>query len=128
MRRYVQTIATTVLGVTLLAGCSWAGKVGPDSEGAAAAKTGDGLVHIWCEADPDDGVAPLNTEIKCEPLGPVEGEIKYTHDFRDGSSGKGASVKHTFKKPGQYRVTTTAVDASGNLAHDEVIIDVEAPE
>jgi len=128
MRRYLLSVVTTVLALTLITGCSWAGKTVTSGDGKAEAKKEPVLLQIWCDADPDDGVAPLTTEITCEPLGPVEGELKYTIDFRDGSSGTGAKVKHTFKKPGQYRVGITAIDADGNTAMDDLQVDVEAPE
>lgn len=36
--------------------------------------------------------------------------------FGDGSTARGVSVKHIFRRPGRYRITVTALDRSGNAA------------
>lgn len=41
------------------------------------------------------------------PIGPVG------FDFGDGASANGATVTHTYSKPGTYRVTATATDGAG---------------
>jgi len=40
----------------------------------------------------------------------------YAWDFGDGTKAKGASVSHTFAKPGTYTVSLTATDRGGNTS------------
>jgi hypothetical protein len=47
--------------------------------------------------------------------------------FGDGKSATGASVKHTYAKPGKYIVTVTATDSVGNVSSRKVTVTVLAP-
>ena len=49
----------------------------------------------------------------------TDGTIKqYLWDFGDGKSGKGATVEHTYRRPGNYTVELTVVDDFGRYDND----------
>jgi len=51
--------------------------------------------------------ACLNEAVTFNGTGSVGGPFTYNWDFGDGETGQGATVSHTYKQPGQYRVLLT---------------------
>ena len=70
-----------------------------------------------------NGPAPLAvTFMAMEPKGAI---AKYEWDFKDNSAVmNGPSVEHTFNEPGQYTVTLTVKDATGNFNRAAVMVSV----
>ena len=85
---------------------------------------------VWAEAEPEDGDAPLTVQLKGDGDN-VEGgkpPLKYTWKFGDGSADSSeVSPKHTFDKPGKYRVDLSVSDAGGDSDSDYVEITVNQP-
>lgn len=83
---------------------------------------------VWGDAEPEDGEAPLEVELFCDPLEDIDGP-EFVWDPGDGSDKiEGQRVKHTYQRPGTYKARVTVTDAHGNRGEDEVMIDVELPE
>lgn len=79
---------------------------------------------VWSEAKPTSGAAPLAVSFTADPPPNVASPV-YTWQFGDGSApATGASVSHTFAKPGTYKVLLKVTDASGDLGEDELRIKV----
>jgi len=79
-------------------------------------------IIVWSEAKPTSGKAPLKVDFAADP---VPGAALYTWQFGDGGApAQGASVSHTFDKPGVYRVLLKVTSASGALGEDELRIKV----
>lgn len=67
-------------------------------------------------AKPEDGMAPLTVNFDASAsIGPCGKIVKWIWDFGDGTSGKGAKVKHTYKRPGEYTVNVSLADKKGNI-------------
>jgi len=86
------------------------------------------LLHL--SAEPDYGPAPLTVQFSLEhfetdtPVKP-----KYTWDFGDGSKkSHEQNPKHTYKKPGKYKVIIKVTDAVGQAGEDDLPIEVVKPE
>ncbi len=55
------------------------------------------------------------------------GELKYEWTFSDDSSGKGAKVERSYKKPGTYSEILKVTDESGNVSFDFAVVQVIDP-
>jgi PKD repeat protein len=108
-----------VLAAVTLAGCgggnSGAGTSGPQPSSAISATP-------TAMSEPN-GPAPLAvTFMAMEPKGAI---AKFEWDFKDNSAVmNGPSVEHTFNEPGQYTVTLTVKDATGNFNRAAVMVSV----
>ena len=109
-----------VLAAVMLAGCgggnSGAGtNQGPQPNSAISATP-------TAMSEPN-GPAPLAvTFMAMEPKGAI---AKYEWDFKDNSAVmNGPSVEHVFNEPGQYTVTLTVKDATGNFNRAAVMVSV----
>ena len=81
-------------------------------------------IIVWSDANPSSGPAPLAVEFVADPPPGVTGPT-YAWDFGDGSAaGSGPSVKHTFAKPGVYKVMLKVSNAAGLLGEDELRVKV----
>jgi len=82
-------------------------------------------------AKPEDGAPPLTVSFDASPsFAPCGKIVKWTWDFGDGASAKGAKVKHTYGKPGEYIVNVSLVDKKGNVnfAQLDYVVRVSAGE
>lgn len=80
--------------------------------------------YVWCEADRDEGVAPLTVKFTAEPIEDIP-KPKYTWEFGDGTAAaKGQKATHVFEKPGRYTVRCAVTDPSGANGTDTIVIDV----
>ena len=65
-------------------------------------------------ANPTSGVSPLqvtfNASSSYDPDGTI---VSYEWDFKDGSTGNGETVNHTFNSTGNYNVKLTVTDDKG---------------
>lgn len=80
-------------------------------------------------ADPISGAAPLEVEFfgfASDPdVGDIISPLQWT--LGDGTTMTGDTFKHTYTKPGRYRVTVTANDSSGAQGVDSTEIIVQPP-
>jgi hypothetical protein len=53
--------------------------------------------------------------------------LVYSWDFGDGTKDEGESVKHTYGRPGTYRVRLRVITSTGAEAQDEMRLTVQAP-
>ncbi|MDY6792884.1 MAG: PKD domain-containing protein [Thermodesulfobacteriota bacterium] len=79
-------------------------------------------------AGPDQQVKAREVTFDASGSHDPDGElIKYLWDFGDGKTGKGVSVRHTYRNPGKYAVGLTVVDdskTSTSRASDEMTVTV----
>ena len=62
-------------------------------------------------ADPTSGVAPLAVSFNASSSSDSDGTIiSYAWDFKDGSTGSGETISHTFSSAGSYNVELTVTD------------------
>ena len=81
-------------------------------------------IIVWSEAKPSTGAAPLTVAFSADPPAGVS-DPTYAWQFGDGSAaGSGATVSHTFTKPGLYKVLLKVGKAGGALGEDELRIKV----
>jgi len=65
-------------------------------------------------ADPTSGVAPLEVSFNASNSYDPDGSItSYAWDFKDGNTGTGETVNHTFSSIGSYNVKLTVTDDKG---------------
>ena len=79
-------------------------------------------------ADPTSGVAPL--EVSFNGLGSSDpnGSItSYVWDFKDGNTGNGQTINHTFSSTGSYNVLLTVTDNEGASDSTTKTINVTDP-
>src|SRR5665648_1238655 len=72
-------------------------------------------------ATPTSGIAPLEISFNASNSSDSDGSIvSYTWDFKDGYTGNGVTVNHTFSSIGSYNVllTVTAVSYTHLRAHE----------
>lgn len=79
-------------------------------------------------ASPTSGVVPLevffNASNSYDPDGTI---ISYTWDFKDGSTGNGQTISHTFTSNGSYNVKLTVADDEGVTDSTTKLITVTEP-
>jgi len=67
-------------------------------------------------ADPTSGVAPLEVSFNGSSSSDSDGNItSYTWDFKDGDTGTGQTINHTFSSIGSYNVELTVIDNKGAI-------------
>jgi len=65
-------------------------------------------------ADPTSGVAPLEVAFNASNSSDSDGTIvSYAWDFKDGETGNGETISHTFSSIGSYNVMLTVTDNDG---------------
>jgi PKD repeat protein len=65
-------------------------------------------------ADPTSGVAPLDVSFNASNSSDSDGSItSYAWDFKDGATGSGQTINHTFSSIGSYNVKLTVTDNEG---------------
>jgi len=65
-------------------------------------------------ADPTSGVAPLEVAFNGSNSSDSDGTIvSYVWDFKDGNTGTGQTINHTFSSTGSYNVELTVIDDKG---------------
>ncbi len=65
-------------------------------------------------ANPTSGIAPLEVSFNASNSSDSDGSIvSYTWDFKDGSTGNGKTLNHTFSSIGNYNVELTVTDDKG---------------
>ena len=78
-------------------------------------------------ADPPNGPAPLQVQFSATGRDLDGGTLQYLWDFGDGQSTTGQQPVHTYRTPGEYEATVTAIDDEGDEATDTVPVSVTAP-
>ena len=80
-------------------------------------------------ANPTSGVAPLEVSFNASSSSDSDGSIiSYEWDFKDGNTGNGQTVNHTFSSTGSYNVELTVTDNEGATDLDIKAIIVTTPE
>ena len=65
-------------------------------------------------ATPTSGVAPLGVSFNASNSSDSDGSIiSYAWDFKDGNTGNGETINHTFSSTGSYSVKLTVTDNEG---------------
>ena len=65
-------------------------------------------------ADPTSGIAPLEVSFNASNSSDSDGTIvSYQWDFKDGNTGTGQTINHTFSSTGSYNVGLTVTDNEG---------------
>lgn len=68
-------------------------------------------------ANPASGVAPLEVSFNASNSSDSDGSIvSYAWDFKDGNTGNGKTLNHTFNSTGSYNVELTVTDNEGATA------------
>jgi len=81
---------------------------------------------VWADSDTDEGKAPLTIQFKADVEGGTP-PLSYLWKFGDGSpDSTEANPKHTFQKPGKYRVDLEVKDSAGD--EDSDYLEIEATE
>jgi len=79
-------------------------------------------------ASPPSGTAPLAVTFSGSASSDSDGTIvSYAWTFGDGSTGTGASVKHSYSAVGSYTATLTVTDNTGSVGETSKVIQVSAP-
>jgi len=108
-RKYFFVILFLTLAI-FLTGCSGSGVTTPPittNQSPTASFT----------ANPTSGVAPLNVSFNASSSSDSDGSIiSYAWDFKDGTTGNGETVNHTFSSIGNYNVKLTVTDDKGATA------------
>ena len=100
-KKYFIVILFLILAV-FLAGCG--GVIPPTNQSPTASFT----------ATPTSGVAPLGVSFNASNSSDSDGSIiSYAWDFKDGYTGNGVTVNHTFNSTGSYNVLLTVTDDKG---------------
>ena len=99
--KYLFVISFLVLAV-FLAGCG--GVLPPTNQSPTASFT----------ANPTSGVAPLEVAFDASNSSDSDGSIiSYAWDFKDGNTGSGKTISHTFSSIGNYDVKLIVTDDKG---------------
>ena len=105
-RKYLLVISFLILAIFLVS-CSNNGGLTPpitSNQSPTASFT----------ANPTSGVSPLEVTFNASSSTDSDGSIvSYTWDFKDGDTGSGQSVNHTFNSIGSYNVSLTVTDDDG---------------
>ena len=104
-KKYYFVILFLVLAI-FLSGCSGGGTTPPitTNQSPTASFT----------ATPTSGIAPLAVSFNASSSSDSDGSItSYTWDFKDGATGNGETVNHTFSSIGSYNVKLTVTDDKG---------------
>jgi len=95
-------------------------------EGAKSAKRKIDLVKPNAEAGENRTVS-VDNETTFDASNSEDNQelVNYTWKFNDGTVKQGKVVNHTFGKEGEYEVTLTVTDISGNTDTDKITVNVE---
>ena len=67
-------------------------------------------------ANPTSGIAPLEVSFNASNSSDSDGTIiSYSWDFKDGNTGNGETINHTFSSTGSYNVKLTVTDNEGAI-------------
>jgi len=76
-------------------------------------------------ANPTSGVAPLEVSFNGSNSSDSDGSIiSYAWDFKDGETGNGETISHTFSSIGSYNVELTVTDDKGSTDSNTKTINV----
>ena len=79
-------------------------------------------------ANPTSGVVPLNISFNASNSSDSDGSIiNYQWDFKDGNTGSGEIINHTFSSTGSYNVKLTVTDDKGATDSTTKTITVTEP-
>jgi len=79
-------------------------------------------------ANPTSGLAPLQVSLNASNSSDSDGSIvSYAWDFKDGDTGNGETINHTFSSIGSYNVKLTVTDNKGATGSTTKTISVTAP-
>jgi len=79
-------------------------------------------------ANPTSGVAPLAVSFNASSSSDSDGSItSYAWDFKDGNTGTGETINHTFSSTGSYNVKLTVTDNKGAIGSTTKTITVTKP-
>ena len=110
--KYLFVISFLLL-VLFLVGCD--GLIPPTNQPPTASFT----------ANPMSGEVPLEVSFDASNSTDTDGTIaSYTWDFKDGNTGNGETINHTFSSSGSYNVELTITDNEGTTASATEIITV----
>jgi PKD repeat protein len=113
--KYLFVISFLVLAV-FLAGCG--GVLPPTNQSPTASFT----------ANPTSGIAPLEVAFDASNSSDSDGSIiSYAWDFKDGNTGSGETINHTFSSTGSYNVKLTVTDDKGATDSTTKTITVTEP-
>ena len=104
-KKYYLVILFLVLAM-FLSGCSGGGTTPPitTNQSPTASFT----------ATPTSGTAPLAVSFDASSSSDSDGSIiSYAWDFKDGNTGNGQTINHTFSSTGSYNVMLTVIDNEG---------------
>jgi len=104
-RKYFLVVLFLTLAI-FLSGCSGEGTTPPitTNQSPTASFT----------ATPISGVAPLGVSFNASNSSDSDGSIiSYAWDFKDGNTGNGQTINHTFSSTGSYNVMLTVLDNEG---------------
>jgi hypothetical protein len=74
------------------------------------------------------GIAPMPVSFDGSSSTAEGGVVAYLWNFGDGSQASGATVSHSYTRPGRYIASLTATDAAGLEGTTSITIDVTAAE
>ena len=91
-------------------------------EAAALAGT---IVQVQLTAAPLRGEAPLPVQMSIPA--PSDGKAEILWEFGDGETGRGASVRHTYKRGGEFTAIATVTQSDGTIGEGRASVNVEWP-
>jgi hypothetical protein len=104
-RKLFLVISFLILSI-FLTGCSGSGIVTPATTNQSPTAS--------FTANPTSGVAPLGVSFNASNSSDSDGSIiSYAWDFKDGNTGNGQTINHTFSSTGSYSVKLTVIDNKG---------------
>ncbi len=84
---------------------------------------GNSAPHAVINASNISGYAPLAVSLDSRASSDSDGTIvSYTWNFGDGTTGAGATVTHTYTKPGIYTAILTAMDDDGTTNTTSILV------
>ena len=126
--RYYLHVHGTGCGDPLGTGYSSYGCLGTYTlSGTVADPNGDLPPVAVATATPTSGAAPLNVQFNASQSYDPDGSIvSWQWAFGDGSTGTGATIKHTYTAVGAYTAVLTVTDNRGATATNNLVIQVQA--
>lgn len=110
MKRKVLLLVFVILLISVLAGCG----IVPNQSPIAS-----------FTAIPTSGVVPLEVFFDASGSYDPDGNIiSYEWDFKDGNTGGGETINHTFTSARSYNIELTVTDDKGSINSSESVIDV----
>ena len=120
-RKYLLVILFLILAI-FLSGCN-------GGEGTTPPISSNQSPIANFTANPTSGVAPLEVSFDALNSSDSDGTIvSYAWDFKDGSTGNGVTINHTFSSIGNYNVKLTVTDDKGSTDSTTKTIIVTTPE